>query len=362
MPARRTRQTTRRDAGPRPARVLVVDADAKVRDRIRRVVGGDACSCDGAPSCAAAREALSGFEYDLVVIGEGMRDGDALALTAEIGGSGGARAMVLSSRPTVQGAIDSLRAGALDLVSRKAEDEELSVRVGAALARAIRERERDEEMERLRRACKRLRKRDREQRDETPDGEVAPMSSLAQEFSKVVRQELDVESLLRSCLEFVLARSGPTNGAIFLPSNHCDFNVGAYVNYDCDRDSMDLLLDQLSDTVPARFEREESVVLMRSRAQLEKRMGDDSRWLTGREVVIATCIQDGECLAVLILFRDRDAPFAEDLRAQLRVVCDVFGDQLARVIRIHHRHRPDEAWPGFEAEGEEDDGWGDMAA
>lgn len=361
MPARRARQTTKRTDGPRPARVLIVDGDARVRDRVRRAVGGEACSCDGAPSCAAAREALAGFEYDLVVIGEGMSDGDSLALAAEVGAAMGARAMVLSSRPTVRSAVDSLRAGALDLVSRRADDSELSMRLGAALARAIRERERDEEMERLRRACRRLRRREERSEGGGSEEEVAPMSnSLAQEFSTLVRQELDVETLLRSCLEFVLARSGPTNGAVFLPSSHADFNVGAYVNYDCDRESLDLLLDQLADSIPHRFEREESVVALRSKAQLEKRLGEDSCWLTGREVIVASCRHEGECLAVMVLFRDRDTPFPDALRAQLRVVCDVFGEQLARVIRIHHRHKPDSAWPGFEAEGEGD--WDDLAA
>ena len=49
--------------------------------------------------------------------------------------------------------------------------------------------------------------------------------ALATEFGSLIRRELDIESLLRTVLEFVLTKSGPTNAAIFLPASSGDFSL-----------------------------------------------------------------------------------------------------------------------------------------
>ena len=33
----------------------------------------------------------------------------------------------------------------------------------------------------------------------------------------------------------MLTKTGPTNAAVFLPGTGTDFDLGAYVNYDCPR-------------------------------------------------------------------------------------------------------------------------------
>ena len=45
---------------------------------------------------------------------------------------------------------------------------------------------------------------------------------IVTEFGGLIRQELDIESLLRTTLEFVLGRCGPTNAAVFLPTTSGD--------------------------------------------------------------------------------------------------------------------------------------------
>ena len=39
----------------------------------------------------------------------------------------------------------------------------------------------------------------------------------------------------------------------------------------------------------------------------------------------------------------------------LRIVADLFGKQLGRVIHIHHRHLPKDQWGGFGGVDEGDD-------
>jgi hypothetical protein len=43
------------------------------------------------------------------------------------------------------------------------------------------------------------------------------------------------------------------------------------------------------------------------------------------------------------MFRDRETPFGEDLAPTLDSIRGVLGEQLAKVVRIHHRVDPE--WP-----------------
>src|SRR5262249_35681787 len=71
--------------------------------------------------------------------------------------------------------------------------------------------------------------------------------SMAGELNAILGQELELESLLRTVLEYVLKKIGSTNAAIFLPTTAGDYTLGAYVNYDCPKDSAEMLLDHLAD-------------------------------------------------------------------------------------------------------------------
>ena len=49
------------------------------------------------------------------------------------------------------------------------------------------------------------------------------------------------------------------------------------------------------------------------------------------------------CLAVLVLFRHCDKPFDPKLATTLDIIRSAFAEQLARIIHVHHRARPQ--WP-----------------
>jgi FixJ family two-component response regulator len=170
------------------------------------------------------------------------------------------------------------------------------------------------------------------------------MVGLASEFNSLIRQELDVESLLRTALEYMLTKTGPTNAAVFLPATSGDFSLGAYVNYDCAKDTAEVLLDHLAAALAPKFESEREVVFMNARGELEARIGEAADWLRESSVVTMACRVDGECLAVLTLFRDRSTPFSESLKPVLKTMGDLFGKQLSRIIHVHHRHLPKSKW------------------
>lgn len=189
--------------------------------------------------------------------------------------------------------------------------------------------------------------------------------TIANEYSGLIRQELDIESLLRTTLEFVLARVGPTNAAVFLPTTSGDYSLGAYVNCDCPKETVDVMLDHLANAVAPKFDRETQIVWMPDRPSLLSRIGDDAGWLGDSGVIAFACRHDKECLAVFLLFREPKTPYPASLLPQLKTIGDIFGAQLARVIRIHHRHIPKDKWGAIGDTPDEDsdaDDIGGMAA
>lgn len=168
--------------------------------------------------------------------------------------------------------------------------------------------------------------------------------SVASEFRGLIKHELDIEALLRTTLEFVLARSGPTNAAVFLPTTSGDYSLGAYVNYDCPKDTCDILLDHMANVVAPKFERQVGVAHLVTAAELKKRIGEDAAWLGESAVAAMACRHEGETLAIFLLFRDRRNAFPSGVLEQVRTVGDLFAAQLARVIHIHHRHLPKDKW------------------
>jgi DNA-binding response OmpR family regulator len=168
--------------------------------------------------------------------------------------------------------------------------------------------------------------------------------TTATEFKTLIKHELDIEQLLRSTLEFVLARSGPTNAAVFLPTTSGDYSLGAYVNYDCPKETVDMLLDHMANTVAPKFEKTDSIVQLPDARRLEDFAGGDSAWLGDSGVIGFACRHDTEVLAIVMLFRDRLSPFGPLLVDQLKTIGELFASQLAHVIHVHHRHLPKDKW------------------
>jgi CheY-like chemotaxis protein len=196
-----------------------------------------------------------------------------------------------------------------------------------------------------------------------PEHAVKNVSTVS-EFKGLIRGELDIEALLRTTLEFVLARSGPTNAAVFLPTTSGDYSLGAYVNYDCPKDTCDVLLDHLANAVAPRFEsiKAGGMAHLTTQAELGEYLDHDADWLQGSHVVGFPCTHDGECLAIFMLFRDQRSPFAGPLLDQVKTVGELFAAQLARVIHIHHRHLPKNKWGMIGDPPAETDDYGDLAA
>lgn len=335
-------------------------------------------ACLAADGMAHAAELMANADFDVIVM-DGARAGRSTSKAQAFTGvrkistaHPGTGVVVMLDQPVFEDAIAVMQAGATDLVDAGTDAEELSRRVLAAAGRCGTARERwahrEQRAERLRRLCKGLNHSRHELSRQVSSlcenlagayrelSEQMTMITLATEFNSLIRQELDLESLLRVGVEFMLGRSGPTNAAVFLPAASGDYSLGAYVNYDCPKDSAEVLMDQLASSIAPRLDHHTGVVVMHTAEELREHLGDGAEWLEGMAVMAASCRHQGECLGVITLFRPRSQPFPAETATCFGVLAGLFAQQLSRVIHVHHRHLPKHKWgfPGDSADGADD--------
>ncbi|MCC6429148.1 MAG: response regulator [Phycisphaerales bacterium] len=357
------RQASQDDCQPEVAsmhpRVLVVATCPDLRDTVANHLGAgefEVCLTDTASD---AQRRLTKDTFDAVIVQIRLEDCEGSALIRRISKSHPTVCPILvSDRPTLDEASIALRSGAADLLAVGMSSSEFVDRIADALRRSGVAKDREQRIRKLRKACRELNKA-REivssQVGSLCDDLAAAYQDLtdrvscaaaAAEFNSLVRQELDLESLLRVALEYVLAKAGPTNAAIFLPASSGDFSLGAYINYDGPKDSAETLLEHLSCTIAPRLEQQTDILQISGREQMLQHLGPEADWIDESEVLAFSCRDQGECLAVVLIHRSVRTPFPEAFTRQLPSIAEHFGQQLSRIIHVHHRHLPKDKW-GF---------------
>lgn len=306
-----------------------------------------------AESMAEARELLADLDIDAALVSLDLPDGDGMDLARDIAHlSRPTASLVLTAKRDFELARAALRAGADDLVLQGVAAPELGRRLDAALGRKLREKAQNARVARLHRLCRKLnlaRIEVSEQVDLLCNDLVTAYQELAcqmqnasqtGEFVHVIEGELDLEVLLRKTLEHLITRVGPCNAAIFLPATLDEYSLGGYVNYDCSKEAVDDLLDNLADTLAPRVaESGEEMVHLTTNAEMDRwtdgGLAPDA--LRGSVAVAVPCISGDECLAVVTLFRSSEAPFTEEHLDLLSSLGPVLGEGLEKIIRIHHR-------------------------
>ena len=304
-----------------------------------------------ASSLDQARRHLAKSSADLVLIASDQPDGDGLDLAGEIQGKGAVtQTIILSGRPTLTGAVEAIRAGAADFIAKPLNPVEFTERVDQVRLKHETVRQQKREVLRLRRVCRKLnnvRKEVAQQVDILCKDLVTAYQELAEqmnqvvqtsEFAVLVRQELDLEELLRKSLEFLLQKAGSTNAAIFLPSSSDDYSVGGYVNYDCTTDSADILLQHLADVLAPRLGELTEPIHITDNDELGQWIDADTAFLADSHMIAFACRHDDEPLAVAVVFRDGSEPYDPAMVEICDTIGPMLGDCLARLIRIHHRH------------------------
>ena len=335
----------------KPFRVLLVDHEPKIRAVLAEAIQSQQMVPIEAASIAEAKQILAEAPVDLALIDPNLPDGSGIVLANEIKRKRPiTQTIVITGQPSLERAVEAIRAGAADFIAKPLDLDELNERVKLALNKHKSDRRRVSRLRRLRRVCKKLNQAHEEVSQQvdilcndlvTAYQELAAQIHDASEtgqFTDLMRQELDLEQVLRKTLEHLLEKAGPTNAAIFLPAAADEYSLGGYVNYDRSKESADLLLQHLASVVaPAMGECDRTVCINDDHTMAEW-FGDDWDYLAGSHMLAAACRHDDETLAVVVLFRDQTEPFDDKLVGHINAIGPLLGGYLAKVIRIHHRH------------------------
>jgi len=329
------------------AAIVVVAHPVRTRrEALVRSLTAYGFECRAAASAACAEEAIGEGIGSILLMAESIADQIPSARSVET-------VILLCERTDTRAARRALELRCDDFADEKCEPNEFeSMFERAAAARgaaSVREK-------RLRGLCRKLNASRRELSNELTRlcaemtesyaelaGKIDTVA-IAGEFTGLIRQEIELESLMRTSLEFLLAKLGSTNAALFLPSSSGDWTLGAYVNYDRAKDSAEMMLDHLSDTVPGRMDDIGSAVILEGEAQVKQALPGACEWLGDCTVLAAPASHEGETLACVLLFRDRSVPFPEHARETLESLSKILASQFGRVIKVHHRHLPKEEW------------------
>ena len=110
---------------------------------------------------------------------------------------------------------------------------------------------------------------------------------------------------------------------------------------------------------------ETEIVCFDDAAEFAEWVGADAGFLGGCKVVAFSCMHEGRCRAVMVLFRSKDEPFDEALVTSIEILRAIFAEQVDHVIKVHHRANP--SWPKdpleddeFEAGDYDDYGFGGL--
>ncbi|MFG0285310.1 MAG: hypothetical protein ACF8R7_12900, partial [Phycisphaerales bacterium JB039] len=118
-----------------PPRVLAAFCPAPVRARLKRSLARAVETLDFAGAQRELEIALSEGSYDVVLIGDEIDSAVRTLIIERLGAAGEISPVALTSRATLEDALDAMRAGAADIIEDGASQAELATRLAQATAR-----------------------------------------------------------------------------------------------------------------------------------------------------------------------------------------------------------------------------------
>ncbi len=353
------------------AAVLLVGASPAVEAAVRRSADHCGVQLSTAAPGDDARTALIERRYDVVLVSDERLSGTTrfAQLVARLAPS--ATTIMLARTMNVATVVEAMRGGIVDVVELPLDPQDFQGRLTAAVERSRTEREREERVSRLKGICKKLNEaraevseQARALSDDLQDAREEAADKLDEvamtaEYRTLLRQELDLEELLRVGVEYLIGKTGPTNAAVFLPGSDGEWSLGAYVNYDCPRSVAQPLLDRLASDVCPELSRVDELMRFEDSSDFVESLGLGTTTLATSQIVAWPCFAKDDCLAVFVLFRDAKRGFGDELATVIDSLRTVFAEQIATVLRVHHRATG--GWPEERADDERDE-WDDRKA
>jgi|MDTC01.1.fsa_nt_gb DNA-binding response OmpR family regulator len=177
--------------------------------------------------------------------------------------------------------------------------------------------------------------------------------AMAAEFRTLVSQELEVESMLRTSLEYLLHRLGPTNAAVYIREGDVGWGVGAYINYDRQGENYSEFLQTLGEQACSVVSQEKTLRVFTDGTSFTSWIDTDELNFEGNEVLSVGCFNGDRCMAVIVFFRSDLKRFSDESLKIVETISPLFGAQLGSILKIHRR--AETTWPSESLDTEDDD-------
>jgi FixJ family two-component response regulator len=328
----------------RSVRILLVDDEPALLEVVEDMaVRSVPCTVLRAANIGEARHILETQPIELMIADVHLPDGDGTSLLEILHlHQPSASAMMMTGSPSMDRAIDALRHGAVDFLSKPFNYEQIAQGVRRALERQAKGVRRDKRMDRLKVAVKRLghaRRMISKKVDLLCNDLVSAYGELSKQFDGVRYQEgfrkfiepaHDLEQLLCHAMDWMMRQLGYCNVAIWLAAENGEFQLGAYMKYTIAGEQ--LLTDALKRVLLPMAIRD-GLVHARGSALAARMTPQEANLLRAQDVLAVNCTYLGESLATVIFFRDQGTPFTGDDQSLLRAVSPIFAIALASMVR-----------------------------
>jgi len=321
-------------------RILVVDDEPTLIDLVGDVVGGQiACNVISAKNIAEAKKILASTPIELLVADVHLPDGKGTELLASLKEKQPqANAIVITGQPTMDGAINAMRHGAVDFLPKPFSAASLVERVGKALELQALMARKERRLDKLRDAVKRLNEARRLVSKKvdllcndliTAYGELSKQLDVVRTqegFRKLLGEAKDLEQLLCHAMDWLLRQIGYSNVAIWLTGDDNEYQLGAYMKYTTAGEQQ--FTEAMKHGLLKIVNRDAFVHLSGDEVK-DKLSHTELQFMAGQSVLAVTCTYLGENLATIIMFRDAKTPFTDDDAQQLKSISPIFATSLA---------------------------------
>ncbi|MFI5378085.1 MAG: response regulator [Tepidisphaerales bacterium] len=326
------------------AQILFVDDAPDLVELVRDSLGReDGIEVLVAANAREARALIRDRKVDLLVTDLMLPDGSGMSLMRDLQRlQPRAGALIVSGVNSADGAVTAFRGGAMDYVAKPFSAAELVERVRLAMGRQRSTVHREVRLRKLKDAVKRLnaaRKMVSKKVDLLCNDLVGAYTQVSRQMDGVRLQESykqfisgckTLEQLLCHSMDWLLRQLGYCNIGIWLTTAEQQLQLGAYMKYTtaAENDLIEALQNNLLKMAVRR-----GFLRLREPETKAHLNPVEAKHLSSQDVIATTCTYLGETLGVLLLFRDKQAPFSEEDLAALRVFSPLFALSLAQAVR-----------------------------
>jgi DNA-binding response OmpR family regulator len=326
--------------------VLVVDADAGTAEAIKSELGTSVQNLRVAGSADQAVMEMKRRPADVLMINIQIGDQSGLELVSKWRRAyPNIEVIALSRSQRSDVCLAAWRAGASDMLFQPLDRAAVRTCLSHVLERRAEKERLTKRNQRLRQTCRQLSKARKEigaQVDLLCHDLVKAYQDIAQqlhttqtsgEFATTLGQDLDIETMMRATMQYILKKAGPVNAAVFLPDSEGNYVLGAYLDLDTKAETM--LVEVIAQTLVPHAVAAKDFIDFTDDTTIHAKFAQPM--LHGRSWLAVATYHKSEPMAVLVAFRGQDEAMPPTVRATMESIAAVLGGRISRLVDIHNR-------------------------